>query len=670
MSPFRMLLSLLFGLLSECPWLHVRNTSIGTNRRMESRFWAVACLLWLTCCLVLPSIRGRSLVVDHANKRFLRDGKPFQFVAGAMHYFRIPRAYWKDRLRKARMAGLNAVDFYVEWSSHEPEPLEYNFEGMYDIVAFLNEVKNEDLLAVLRPGPYICAERDNGGFPYWLLRKHPKMMYRSLDVNYINLTDRWYNKLLPMLVPHLYKNGGPIFAVQVENEFGHYKHCDVNYMDHVLSALERHFGHDVIYFRNDFPDEYYYTCDKVRDILVAGNFDYTQDPKKMFAVMDWAQVRPCPWFVAEYYTGWMDHWTFDRSNKSSLELVDKFKNLLKMGASVTIYMFHGGTSFGFKSSISMDTPVVTSYDYGAPVAEDGSLRPMYYKFREVIKEFLPLPNGEPPGPSKKLNFGAVKLNHYMGMNDVLNHFSQKNWLNRKQSKFPLTFEEVGQDYGFVLYTANVNVNVQGKGRLRLHGLRDRAHVFVQNSKHIFYSFQPVSGGPKTEGDIPVNKGDKLVILVENMGRDQVGNRNHDRKGLKNVTLNDNHVTDWTMEVVPLTRNQDVTELLRIVRKEGDGKLPGFFAGSFTLSDKQEPLDTFLDPTGWGRGVAYVNGINLGRYWPMAGPQVRLYLPAPFLMKHPQENRLMLFEVDRVPNNRSVKLADQPLLDAEGNLPTP
>ncbi|KAH7971079.1 hypothetical protein HPB49_018635 [Dermacentor silvarum] len=580
---------------------------------MASQFWTVVCLVWLTSRLVLPSSGGRSLVVDHANRRFLRDGKPFQFVAGAMHYFRIPRAYWKDRLRKARMAGLNAVDFYVEWSSHEPEPREYNFEGMYDVVAFLNEVKNEDLLAVLRPGPYICAERDNGGFPYWLLKLHPKMMYRSMDINYLNLTDRWYNKLLPMLVPHLYKNGGPIFAVQVENEFGHYKHCDVNYMDHVLSALERHFGRDVVYFRNDFPEEYYYTCDKVRDILVAGNFDYTQDPKKMFAVMDWAQVRPCPWFVAEYYTGWMDHWTFDRSNKSSLELVDKFRDLLKMGASVTIYMFHGGTSFGFKSSISMDTPVVTSYDYGAPVAEDGSLRPMYYKFRQVIKEFLPIPNGEPPGPAKKLNFGAVKLNHYMSMNDALNHFSKINWLNRKQSKFPMTFEEVGQDYGFVLYTANVNVNVQGKGKLRLLGLRDRAHVFVQNSKHIFYSFKPVSGDPKTEGDIPVNKGDKLVILVENMGRDQVGNRNHDRK---------------------------------------------------------EPLDTFLDPTGWGKGVAYVNGVNLGRYWPMAGPQVRLYLPAPFLMRHPQENRLMLFEVDRVPNDRTVKLVDQPLLDKQGNLPTP
>lgn len=663
-------MSLLFVLLSECPWLHAGSTSIGTNRRMASQFWTVVCLVWLTSRLVLPSSGGRSLVVDHANRRFLRDGKPFQFVAGAMHYFRIPRAYWKDRLRKARMAGLNAVDFYVEWSSHEPEPREYNFEGMYDVVAFLNEVKNEDLLAVLRPGPYICAERDNGGFPYWLLKLHPKMMYRSMDINYLNLTDRWYNKLLPMLVPHLYKNGGPIFAVQVENEFGHYKHCDVNYMDHVLSALERHFGRDVVYFRNDFPEEYYYTCDKVRDILVAGNFDYTQDPKKMFAVMDWAQVRPCPWFVAEYYTGWMDHWTFDRSNKSSLELVDKFRDLLKMGASVTIYMFHGGTSFGFKSSISMDTPVVTSYDYGAPVAEDGSLRPMYYKFRQVIKEFLPIPNGEPPGPAKKLNFGAVKLNHYMSMNDALNHFSKINWLNRKQSKFPMTFEEVGQDYGFVLYTANVNVNVQGKGKLRLLGLRDRAHVFVQNSKHIFYSFKPVSGDPKTEGDIPVNKGDKLVILVENMGRDQVGNRNHDRKGLKNVTLNDNHITDWTMEVVPLTRNQDVTELLRIVRKEGDGRLPGFFAGSFTLSDKQEPLDTFLDPTGWGKGVAYVNGVNLGRYWPMAGPQVRLYLPAPFLMRHPQENRLMLFEVDRVPNDRTVKLVDQPLLDKQGNLPTP
>ncbi|KAL1438008.1 hypothetical protein MTO96_048463 [Rhipicephalus appendiculatus] len=611
---------------------------------MGPHHWTVAWLFWLSSGLVLPSIGERSLVVDHANKRFLKDGKPFQFVAGAMHYFRIPRAYWKDRLRKARMAGLNAVDFYVEWSSHEPEPREYNFAGMYDVIAFLNEVKNEGLLAVLRPGPYICAERDNGGFPYWLLRQHPKMKYRSMDVNYLNLTDRWYDKLLPMLKPYLYKNGGPIFMVQVENEFGHYKHCDPNYMDHVLSALERHFQHDVIYFRNDFPEEYYYTCDKVRDILVAGNFDYTQEPKKMFATMDWAQVLPCPWFVAEYYTGWMDHWTFDRSNKSSLELVDRFKDLMKMGGLLTIT--------------------------GPPIAEDGSLRPMYYKFRDVIKEFLPLPSGEPPGPAKKLNFGSVKLNHYMGVQDVLNHFSSKNWLNRKHSKYPMTFEEVGQDYGFVMYTANVNVDANGKGTLKLHGLRDRAHVFVDNTRHIFYSFKPVTDKPKTEGEISVKKGDKLAILVENMGRDQVGNRNHDRKGLQNVTLNGKHITEWTMEVIPLTRNQDVSLLMSIVHHEGDGKLPGFFAGSFKLSDKQEPLDTFFDPSGWGRGVAYVNGINLGRYWPAAGPQVRLYLPGPFLRKPPEENRLLLFEVDKVPNDRNVKLVDQPWLDAQGNLPTP
>lgn len=141
-------------------------------------------------------------------------------------------------------------------------------------------------------------------------------------------------------------------------------------------------------------------------------------------------------------------------------------------------------------------------------------------------------------------------------------------------------------------------------------------------------------------------------------------------GLQNVTLNDKHITEWTMEVVPLTRNQDVTLLMSIVNSEGDGKLPGFFAGSFKLPDKQEPLDTFFDPTGWGRGIVYVNGINLGRYWPMAGPQVRLYLPGPFLRKHPEENKLLLFEVDRVPDDRTVKLVDQPWLNAPGNLPSP
>ncbi|KAH9366328.1 hypothetical protein HPB48_006220 [Haemaphysalis longicornis] len=502
-----------------------------------AQFWILAAVL-CTFSLVLRSCgEKRSIIVDHAYKRFLKDGEPFQFVAGAMHYFRVPRAYWKDRLHKLRMAGLNAVDFYVEWSSHEPQPLEYNFVEMYDLVAFLNEVQNEGLLAIVRPGPYICAERDNGGFPYWLLKEHPGMMYRSMDDNYRRLMERWYAKLLPMLVPYLYKNGGPIFAVQVENEFGHYKQCDPNYMNFVLTRLERVLGKDVVYFRNDFPDEAYFSCDYVRDILVAGNFDYTQDPKKMFAVVDWAQVRPSPHFVAEYYTGWMDQWAWDHNNKSDLKLVDRFREILKMGASVTIYMFHGGTSFGFKAGICMDSPLVTSYDYGAPIAEDGSLRPMYYKFREVIKDFLPLPRGDLPAQANKLNFGPVKLNQYLSLDEVLNYFRKKNWLNHKEATLPMTFEELGQDYGFVLYWAQVNVDTSGgKGKLELHGLRDRAHVFVQNTVHVFYSFIPLTEKTKTSAEISVKKGDKLVILVENMGRDEVGNRNHDRKVREHFSL--------------------------------------------------------------------------------------------------------------------------------------
>ncbi|KAL1468177.1 hypothetical protein MTO96_041652 [Rhipicephalus appendiculatus] len=577
----------------------------------------------------------RSLVVDHTRATFVKDGQPFRFVAGEMHYFRVPRAYWEDRLYKIKMAGLNTVSFYIEWSGHEPEPQVYNFEDMYDLNAFLEEVKRQGLLAVARPGPYICGERDNGGFPYWLLRDNPKMVYRTSDKSYTAAVDRWFGKVLPMLVPHLYRNGGPIFAVQVENEYGHYGKCDLPYMEHLLNVMESFLGKDLVYIRTDFPNATLYACDK-------------------------------------FYTGWMDYWGYSPSFVKKSKILNTYKSLMTYNASVTFYMFIGGTNFGFKSGKSDSHPLPTSYDYGAPVSEDGDMKSIYYDIRNLTTSYLGhVPEGEMPTNMTKLKIGTVQLNDDISLEDMMEHFRKKGWLQQKKSVDPLTFEQMNHDYGFLMYRTTVNVVTWGTAQLWFPHLRDRAYVRAGGKLFSFYNYN-VSYETVKHGDtIPVKKGDNLTVLVENMGREDYGViMNTDLKGLNSAFLNGIKLNNWITEAVPINKDRDISEILRIVRRKGNGTTPGFFHGTFTLKKGQRPADTFLDPRGWIKGFAFINGFNLGRYWPVSGPQVTLYLPGVYLRPHPEENQLLLFETEEAPTNRTVMLVDKPILDADIPRPRP
>lgn len=634
-----------------------------------------AALLGVSASLLLVQLtqcaERRSLVVDHTRAIFLKDGEPFRFVAGEMHYFRVPKAYWKDRLYKIKMAGLNTVSFYIEWSGHEPEPQVYNFDDEYDLDTFLKEIKNQGLLAIVRPGPYICAERDNGGLPYWLLREHPGMVYRSADKNFLDAVQRWFAKLLPILVPHLYANGGPIFAAQVENEYGHYKLCDLEYMERLLTIMESYMGKDVVYFRADFPYLIYYDCDKVRDILVAGNVLEQTPVHFHFRTMRIANPKPAPSVVSEYYTGWMDYWGYSHNAKKKRVILNNFEVMTFFNASVAFYMFVGGTNFGFKAATSTTYPLTTSYDYGAPVSEGGEVRSLYYEIRKLATKYLGhVPQGEMPRSTPKLYLGAVQLSRYVSLEDVLDHFRSQGRLKQKQSLQPLTFEQMSHDSGFLVYRTTVSVVTNGMAALYMSGLRDRAYVRAGGKLFVFYNHSVSFSRKKTWDMIPVNKGDNLSILVENMGREDYGKGNHDPKGLTEVFLGARRPDKWTIEAVPINNKKDVSEILRITQQGGTGTTPGFFHGTFTLKKGQEPADTFLDPSGWIKGFAFINGINLGRYWPVTGPQVTLYLPGVYLRPHPEENQLLLFETEEAPPNRTVTLVNKPYLDADILFPRP
>lgn len=589
-----------------------------------------------------------------------------------MHYFRIPREYWDDRLHKLRMGGPNVIDFYIDWSGHEPEPGQYNFVGNYDLLAFLEAIQKADLLATIRPGPFVCGEIDNAGFPYWLLRKHPHMQYRSMGREYVEEVTKWFNKLLPMLVPYLYKNGGPIIMLQVENEYGHLDGgCDPRYMEFVLSLQEKLVGKDVVMFRSDAPVPKNYECDKVRDILVAGNCDPKSNPPVAFEIVRKAQVKPgAPIVVAEYYTGWMDYWGWNHNPAFPPAVISTFEKMMENSANVIFYMFHGGTSFGFKAATSSESPLVTSYDYDAPIGEDGDPKNYYYALRKAIGKYIPLKSGELPKPTPKMQVDALPMQRCASLHDVMDHFRKKNWLKRATSRFPQTFEELGQDFGFLHYSTEVSVGVSGRHNLSMHGLRDRAQVFLRNETFIIMQDFGISTmeNPKLSEMVTINKGDRLEILVENMGREDFGPGNRDFKGLRNVSVGNQFLTNWTTEAVPVTRNRDITELLHMLANagEGDCKPPCFFYGSFKLNEGQERLDTFLDPWNYTKGIALVNGINVGRYWPRVGPQIRLYVPGVFLRPHPEENHLIMFELEGLQEGgkRGVRFIDRPHLTGD------
>ncbi|XP_049514351.1 beta-galactosidase-1-like protein [Dermacentor silvarum] len=619
---------------------------------------------------------ARAFTIDYERQTFLKDGKPFRFVGGAMHYFRVPRPYWDDRLRKLRMGGLNVVDFYIDWSGHEPEPGQYNFRDNYDLAAFLEALKKADLLALVRPGPFVCGEIDNAGFPYWLVRKHPHIRYRTMQREYTREVEKWFNVLFPKIVPYLYKNGGPIILVQLENEYGHLDgYCDPNYMEFMLQMQERLLGKDVVMFRSDSPVQSRYDCDWVRDVLVAGNCYPKTNVSETFGAIRRGMVKPGgPILVPEYYTGWMDYWGYAHNKEDPRHVIKTFEEMMDHGANVVFYMYHGGTSFGFKAGTSNTAPLVSSYDYGAPLAEDGDPRPYYYQIRRSISKYMPVPKGPLPRRSRKLRLDAVRMNEGTPLDRVMRHFRDKGLLRQKQSTHPMTFEEFGLDFGFMVYKTRVQVRRARKYNVTLHGLRDRAHLSVRQERHVIQAFtMNEDEQPKLYEKVLLRGGEKMSILVENMGREDFGPKNKDPKGIRRVTADGSNMTGWVMEAVPVTRNRDVSELMRFLKRRSGEACKGppcFYYGSFVLPKGQARLDTFLDPSNYTKGIAFVNGINLGRYWPAVGPQVTLYVPAVFLRPHPEENNVIMMEIDQVPKRgqRGVSFANRPRL--EGSVERP
>ncbi|XP_043240588.1 beta-galactosidase-like [Amphibalanus amphitrite] len=628
--------------------------------------------------VTLPAGRGAaqhfsaapSFGIDYENNTFTLDGVPFRYVSGTVHYFRVPRAYWSDRLLRLRALGANVLETYVEWNSHEPEPGEYQFTGQQDLVAFLQEAQRQGLLVILRTGPFIDAEREFGGLPYWLLSADPQTPLRTSDPRFLQPLDRWFDVLLPKLKPLLYENGGPIIMLQVENEYGSFHACDYVYLQHLADRLRQHLGESAVLFTTDGDSQSLLHCGTTPAAYATVDFGSGTDVAAAFGVQRLFESSG-PLVNSEYYPGWLDHWGYPHSTRSTEDVVRTMNEMFDMQANVNVYVAHGGTSFGFSAGSNLGNnfqACPTSYDYDAPIAENGYLTDKFYAMRNATLSVATWSVPEPPPQPAVLAYGAVQMTASEGLLAAVRGLAD----DPVTSDDPLTFEQLRQAYGFVLYSHNVTGVQPDPVLLNVTGLRDRGYVFVDGAQVGILS----RGENIYQLPVSVQEGSRLQILAENQGRICFGNFLNDIKGIVSpVFLGSGRLSGWEQLSVPLNSTQlgRVERLLagRATNRLTAAAAPAFFTGEFDLPagvDADSPTDTFLRLDGWRRGVAFVNGFNLGRYWPAQGPQVTLYVPGTLLKA--ASNRLTLLELEEAPclatDTCRVTLTDTPELDG----PTP
>ncbi|XP_055296881.1 beta-galactosidase-like [Sitodiplosis mosellana] len=610
----------------------------------------------------------RSFRVDYENNRFLKDGQPFRFVSGSFHYFRALPQTWRNKLRTLRASGLNAVTTYVEWSLHNPRDGSYVWDGIADVEQFVRLAAEEDLLVILRPGPYICAERDMGGLPFWLLSKYPNIKLRTSDPDYLKEVGIWYEQLMPRFESLLYENGGPIILVQVENEYGAFE-CDNKYSLWVRDETQKYVGDKAVLFTNDIVRDKDLKCGKIENVLAT--LDFGIGNRTTFE-QHWQLLRKYqpngPLVNAEFYPGWFTHWQEPPGKVDPAPVAESLRYILEVGASVNFYMFFGGTNFGFTAGANYGGPGkyqadLTSYDYDAPMDETGDVTPKYGILRDVIKDFLPLPNISIPLKSPKMKIPTIEVHAKAALLSP----ASRQILGSEviQSEKPLTFEEINQFSGFVLYETELPKLKKDPSILTIPTLHDRAIVTIDNK------FIGVLSRENLANSLAINAGfgKMLQILVENQGRINFEIANDFKGIIGDVLLNNVTLNNWNITGFPFENATQIDELIATVDRDSEingikGRSfenlrsgPMVFSGTFDI-DEDEIADTFVNPIKWGKGFIFVNGFNLGRYWPLVGPQITLYLPKELLRK--KQNSIVVVELQRAPKDGYIKFSDKPI----------
>jgi beta-galactosidase len=661
--------------------------------------------LLVLCTMSLPAQQKRTFTTqgDH----FALDGQPFKVLSGELHYERIPREYWHARLKMAKAMGLNTIATYVFWNVHEPTPGHFDFTGNNDVAAFIRAAQEEGLYVILRTGPYSCAEWDLGGIPAWLLKDPASAAaLRSNDPAFMVPAERWIDRLAKELTPLQIGRGGPILMTQVENEYGNFG-SDHVYMEHLYQ----------IFLHAGFSDSLLYTADNWRNIpkgsipglYAATNFGIGNHQGGMDAL---AKLRPdAPLFVSEYWPGWFDSWGHPHETRPIGPQIEDLDYILKRGAGINIYMFHGGTSFGFMSGSSLIKghflPDVTSYDYDAPLDEAGHTTPKFFAYREVLAQYATCPATESESGSEKKLSSRPKRSGVEGPAVASSGTSTEItgvqclppvpaappvitipqidltqstllWANLPASiasEQPQPMERFGQSYGYILYRKQLPAAVSGD--LVIDQVHDYAQVYI-NGRLIGTLDRRLAdpSGNLPPVSIKTTGPARLDILVADDGRiNSTRNMRGENKGITHtVTLAGQPLTHWQVYPLPMTFNETSSSehpsstssrpersgverplyfSPGVTAKQGT---PTFFRATFTLA---QTGDTFLDIRNLGKGALWINGHIIGRFW-NAGPQQTLYVPGPWLRKG--SNKIVVFDLAPQSARPHVAGLAQPILN--------
>lgn len=595
------------------------------------------------------SKEGKGMHSFEIGKDFLLDGKPFIILSGAIHYFRIHPTDWHHSLYNLKALGFNTVETYVPWNLHEPHPGEFNFEGIADLAAFLDEAAKMGLWIIVRPTPFICAEWEFGGLPAWLLADR-SMRPRSRDPRFLARVAEYYDQLMPILVPRQITHGGHILMMQIENEYGSYGE-DKTYLRAIKNLMLSR-GVDVPLFTSDGPWRACLRAGTLIDdnILATGNFgSHSKENLAELKKFHSEHGKEWPLMCMEFWDGWFNRWGENVVRRDPQDLADCVRELLELGGSVNLYMFHGGTNFGFMNGCSArhthDLPQVTSYDYDAPLNEAGNPTPKYFALQSMIHELYPDIEQVEPVTKSAFELEGIKLAARTGLFENLDELSAP-----IHALYPRAMEDLGQNYGYTLYRTTIERDTLDEERIRVIDGRDRAQVFVEG-KLIATQYQEHIGEDiKTK--LPAEQ-NRLDVLVENMGRVNYGHKflaDTQHKGIRTGVCADLHfLTEWDMYPLEL---EDISNL---------DYSAGWMAGTPSFSrfefELENPADTYVDTTGFGKGVVFVNGANVGRFWDR-GPIATLYIPHGLLKQG--TNELVVFETEGQVRD-TISLRREPLI---------
>ncbi|NIF05355.1 beta-galactosidase [Chryseobacterium sp. Tr-659] len=583
------------------------------------------------------------------NGDFLLNGKPFTIYSGEMHYPRVPSEYWKHRMQMMKAMGLNTVTTYVFWNYHEEAPGKWNFSGEKDLRKFIKTAQEVGLYVIIRPGPYVCAEWEFGGYPWWL-QKNKNLEIRRDNKAFLQECEKYLNQLAKQIVPLQINHGGPVIMVQAENEFGSYvaQRKDISLDEHKkyshkIKDMLLKSGITVPLFTSDGSS--LFKGGSIQGALPTANGE--SDIEVLKKNINEYNDGQGPYMVAEYYPGWLDHWAEPFVKVSTEEVAKQTELYIKNGISFNYYMIHGGTNFGFTSGANYDKdhdiqPDITSYDYDAPINEAGGATPKYKALREIFQKINHNQLPEVPKPVKIITIPSIEFSKISSLFDITDR--QKPTVNDQ----PLTFEDLNIGNGYMLYRRKFNK--AQRGVLEIKGLRDYANIYING----IWKGELNRVFKKYDLDIDIKAGDRLEILVENMGRINYGaGIVHNLKGIISpVKIGETEISgNWEMFPLPFDQfpkhtyqHKDITDHSPVIQE-----------AEFRLS---ETGDTFLDMRNFGKGIVFINGRNIGRYWSKAGPQQTLYIPGVWLKKG--RNLIQIFE--QIKYQHSVNSIDHPILD--------